>query len=127
MTADARLVAMACVIASILLGAVGQIFLKQGMTALGPLAPSLRRAGAILVAVFRNARLFAGVALYFLSAVFWLYGLSRVELSYAYPLLALNMILVTLGARWILKERVSALRWAGVGLIAVGIALVAAS
>jgi drug/metabolite transporter (DMT)-like permease len=37
------------------------------------------------------------------------------------------MILVTMGARWILRERVSAFRWAGIALIAVGVALVASS
>ena len=127
MILETRLLALGCVITSILLAATGQVFLKQGVSAFGPAAPSLRRPGRAAVAVLRNVRLLAGIALYFLSAVLWLYGLSRVELSYAYPLLALNMILVTLGARWILRERVSAFRWTGIALIAIGVAMVASS
>ncbi len=127
MILETRLLALACLVASILFAAAGQVFLKQGVGAFGPPGPSLRRPGRALLAAARNVRLLAGIALYFLSAVLWLYGLSRVELSYAYPLLALHMILVTLGARWILKEPVSAFRWSGIGLIAVGVALVASS
>jgi len=127
MTDQPRTLALACVAASILFAAAGQVLLKRGVTALGPLGSATRGARGIARRLFGNVPLLAGMAIYFLSAVLWLYGLSRVELSYAYPLLALNMILVTFGARYILKERVSAFRWAGIALIAAGVALVASS
>ena len=124
---SSRLVPLAAVLASIAVGAWGQILLKQGVDAVGPLLLGTRGVGRLLKAALRGGRLAAGFALYAASAVLWLFGLSRVDLSYAYPLLALNMILVTLGARFALGERVSRLRWAGVALIAAGIALVAVS
>jgi drug/metabolite transporter (DMT)-like permease len=122
-----RLGPLAAVLASIVVGAWGQVLLKQGVNAVGPLLLGSRGLGRLLRALLGGGRLFAGLALYGVSAVLWLLGLSRVDLSYAYPLLALNMVLVTLGARFALGERVSRLRWAGVALIAAGIALVAAS
>lgn len=123
----ARLAPLLAVLGSIVLGAWGQILLKQGIARVGPLLLGAHGAGRLVVAATRGGRLLAGLALYGVSAVLWLFGLSRVDLSYAYPLLALNMVLVTLGARFVLGERVSRLRWAGVALIAAGIALVAAS
>ena len=122
-----RLAPLLAVLGSIALGAWGQVLLKQGVTRVGPLLLNAHGAGRLVVAATRGGRLLAGLALYGVSAVLWLFGLSRVDLSYAYPLLALNMVLVTLGARFVLGERVSRLRWAGVALIALGIALVAVS
>lgn len=127
MTADPRLAALAAVAASILVGAAGQVLLKQGMDARGPVTLAAGRLGRIVWDMLRNGRLLAGMGLYAVSAAGWLYGLARVDLSYAYPLLAANLVLVALGARLVLREPVPPLRWAGIALISLGIVLVAAS
>jgi undecaprenyl phosphate-alpha-L-ara4N flippase subunit ArnE len=75
------------------------------------LTPELFGAGACLVA----------------GTVLWLAVLYRMDVSRAFPILSLGSILVVLASRLYLKEPVSARRWAGVALIAVGIALVAAT
>jgi drug/metabolite transporter (DMT)-like permease len=53
--------------------------------------------------------------------------LSRVPLSYAYPLLALNYVLVVAISAWFLGESVSAQRWVGVGVIMLGFLIAATS
>ena len=53
--------------------------------------------------------------------------LSRLDLSVAYPFLALNFVLVTLVARFFLGESVPPLRWLGILVIIGGILLVAKS
>jgi len=75
------------------------------------LAPELLGAGVCIV---------AGTAL-------WLLVLYRMDVSRAFPILSVGTILVVLVSRFYLQERVSARRWAGVVLIAFGIALVAAT
>ena len=50
--------------------------------------------------------------------------LSRASLSYAYPFVSLTYALILLFDRFILREPVSSLRWAGVALIIAGIVLV---
>jgi drug/metabolite transporter (DMT)-like permease len=59
--------------------------------------------------------------------VAWIAVLARLELSLAYPFLALNFVLVALSSRLILGESVPALRWAGILVICLGILLVARS
>ena len=68
-----------------------------------------------------------GVAAYGLSSVFWLLLLSRVELSYAYPALSLGYVVITLISAFLLGEQVSALRWAAVLVICVGVVLLSRS
>ncbi|NIF47606.1 4-amino-4-deoxy-L-arabinose-phosphoundecaprenol flippase subunit ArnE [Enterobacter sp. Ap-1006] len=56
-----------------------------------------------------------------LGMLVWLLVLQHVEVSIAYPMLSLNFIFITLAARWIWKERISAHHWLGVMLIILGI------
>ncbi len=57
----------------------------------------------------------------------WIAVLSRMDLSYAYPFLALNFVLVTFVAQVGLGEVVPSLRWVGVSIICAGVVLVARS
>ena len=66
-----------------------------------------------------------GVTVAGLIAVIWLMVLSRASLSFAYPFASLSYLVIVLASRFILHESVPPLRWAGVGLIMVGIVLVA--
>ncbi len=63
MTADPRLAALAAVAASILVGAAGQVLLKQGMDARGPVTLAAGRLGRIVWDIHRNARQLAAMAL----------------------------------------------------------------
>ena len=68
-----------------------------------------------------------GVALYAVSAVFWISALSRVELSYAYPLLAVGYIVVAFVSWRLWGENLTLQRVMGTLVIAFGVYLVGAS
>jgi drug/metabolite transporter (DMT)-like permease len=70
-----------------------------------------------------NVKIIGGVAL---EAVFFgalLYMMSTRDVSFVWPLTSLGFIFTTLAAHFLLHETVSAARWAGVLLIAIGAAL----
>jgi drug/metabolite transporter (DMT)-like permease len=46
--------------------------------------------------------------------------LSRNDVSFIWPLTSLGFIVTTLAAKFLLDEKVSGIRWAGVTLIALG-------
>ncbi len=100
----------------------GELLLKSGMNQIGVvtlsgLMPTLGR-------MLTHPRILTGFGLFGLGAMFWLAALSRVNLSWAYPMLSLGYILILLFSMLILKETVSPLRWAGVALICSGVILV---
>ena len=66
----------------------------------------------------------AGFVLLFGGSLFWLAVISRVNLSIAYPLLAIGYVLTTIWALVFLKEAVPSSRWLGIGAIIIGIVLV---
>jgi drug/metabolite transporter (DMT)-like permease len=59
------------------------------------------------------------------SFISWLYVLRCMPLSVAYPLSRVVDVLVPLGCWFFLGERISALRWCGIALVVIGLALVA--
>ncbi|MEA2498996.1 MAG: hypothetical protein QOH26_1401 [Actinomycetota bacterium] len=81
-------------------------------------------AGDTIGRVAREPRLWIGLALFGVSAVFWLVVLSRVPLSVAYPSVGISYIVVVAFERFVHHEHVPSLRWLGVLVIAVGIALI---
>lgn len=110
---------------AITLGAFGQISLKHGMKQYG----SLGQPGAGLVANLLRAiftpYVLLGLSLYAVSSGFWLVVLSSWALSYAYPMIATNYLLVVLLSRVFFKEQVMPLQWAGILFMVTGLVLVA--
>jgi multidrug transporter EmrE-like cation transporter len=61
------------------------------------------------------------------SSVFWLVILSRIDLSYAYPMVSIGYIAVVLFSYFVFKENVSLIRWIGVITICAGVFLISRS
>jgi len=110
---------------AITLGAFGQISLKCGMKQFGALgAPGLSMVGGLARAVI-TPYVLLGLCLYAVSSAFWLVVLSKWALSYAYPMIATNYLLVVLLSRAFFRENVLPLQWIGIVLMVTGLVLVA--
>ena len=117
----------ALVLAGVLLNAVAQLLLKAGAGSIADL--DLRAGNAVAIAgrLLLNLPIIAGLGCYVLSVVFWILALSRVEVSVAYPMLSLGYVVNALAAWWLFDENLSGTRIAGIGVILVGVWLVARS
>jgi len=73
----------------------------------------------------RSPELIGAVVTIAAGTALWLTVLYRMDVSRAFPFLSLGTVAVVAASRLWLGEHVSARRWAGVVIIAVGIALVA--
>lgn len=62
-----------------------------------------------------------GICSNMLGALCWLIALSRHDLSFLFPLLSLNYLLVPLGAALCFKETVSPRRKLGIALVCLGV------
>ena len=116
---------LALVLTGVLLNAIAQLLLKAGA---GALADVELRAGNTMVIAGRllaNVPIIAGLACYGLSVVVWILALARVEVSVAYPMLSLGYVVNALAAWWLFDENLSGTRLAGIGVILIGVWLVA--
>ena len=101
---------------AILLGTAAQLFLKAGTNAT-PVGPALALEPRILV----------GVGCYAVSLIVWILALSKTPVSVAYPMDSIGFALNALLAWWLLGEAVTPMRMLGIGVIIVGVYLVARS
>ncbi len=114
------------IFASVLIGVFGQLSLKTGMTQVGRIdAQALAQPIQLLVRIFTTPIILAGIAMYIVGTLIWLVVLSRMELSFAYPLVATTYVFTPLLAHLLLGEPIPAMRWLGIGLILVGVFFVA--
>ena len=105
----------------------GQYLMKRGMMTVGEISGDMSLLVGSLAKAFSNPFVIAGVGAYAAGSIFWLILLSRVDLSYAYPALSLGYVVVTLVSAFFLGEQVSGMRWAGVFVICIGVALLSRS
>jgi multidrug transporter EmrE-like cation transporter len=111
------------ILVSVASGVTGQTFLKLGTERAGNGADGgiLSLIGSIVTSPLTLLGLF----FYGCGALAWIAVLRRMDLSYAYPFLALNFVLIALVSYLFLGEAVPALRWLGIGIICIGILVVA--
>ena len=81
--------------------------------------------GALFAELARRRFLILAVFFMAISFFAFLKLLSVADLSFAVPASAASVVLETVFAKWLLKEQVDVRRWAGAGLVACGVALLA--
>jgi drug/metabolite transporter (DMT)-like permease len=122
------LTSLGLLVTSVCFAVAAQLTLKSAMDRVGRIgAAEMAAPGATALRAAREPRLWVGLALFGISAVFWLVVLSRVPLSIAYPFVGLSYLVIVSFARVVLHEHVPLLRWAGVAVVAAGIAIVGLS
>lgn len=113
------------VLIAAVIGGTGHTMLAKGMKSVGDLteAPT-HRLGGMVARALGSPWLLAGVALQATFFALYLTLLSRADVSQVLPMMAIDYIVVALLASALLGEAVTSARWAGIGLIVVGVALV---
>jgi multidrug transporter EmrE-like cation transporter len=120
--------ALSLILFSVLITAGAQLLLKQGaMASIGTASWVTLGLGNRLLALILQPYVVAGLSLYGLGAVIWLFALARVDLSFAYPFVGLGFVLTMVLSYYLLGEPVATLRVVGTLMIAVGCVLVARS
>ena len=121
-----RLADFSIICCGVLLNALAQLGLKAATRVTGPLqlaAGSWQR----VLEVFAVPALWWALLAYGLSVIVWIFGLSRVPVGQAYPLLSLGYIINIVLAWWLIGEVPNVQRLAGVAVITLGVVLVARS
>ena len=112
------------ILAGVLLNALAQLTLKQGMRSIGHFSFSIENLMKMALTIGLNPFVLAGLACYVISVVIWLLVLSRVEVSFAYPLLSVGYIVIALAGWLLFDEAMDLTRWSGIGIICCGVWLI---
>ena len=121
-----RRMTIGLILLSVTLAAIAQVTLKIGVNHVtdasgGELALNAES----LKQIATTWLVWLGIGIFGLSAVLWIFALSRASLSFAYPFAALGYVLIVTASIVFLDERVPLLGWVGVAFIVIGILLIA--
>ncbi|MSQ53136.1 MAG: 4-amino-4-deoxy-L-arabinose transferase [Betaproteobacteria bacterium] len=120
-------VSFSLILTGVLLNAGAQLLLKAGTNAVGEFEFTMENVLPVGVRLAMEPHILGGMVCYLVSLVVWIMGLSRVEVSVAYPMLSIGYVVNAIAAWYLFGESVSALRLSGIGFIIVGVFLVAKS
>jgi multidrug transporter EmrE-like cation transporter len=112
---------------SIAIGIAGQLVLKHGMNKHGKTSISFKHFISDVWNIYFHRWIILGVILYAGSLPLWIMALSKIDLSYAYPLVSINFIAITLLSKLLFKEKVTRFRWISVFTILLGVILLTLS
>lgn len=118
---------IAIVLSALIFNALGSVLFKMGagqQTARrhsGRISSTLAFAGDML----SNKKILLGLLLQVGAIIGWLAFMSRMDLSFAFPMTSISNVTILLASHFLLHEHVSPRRWWGVLLILVGITIIA--
>jgi len=121
-----RRMTIGLILVSVTFAAIAQVTLKAGINHVtdangGQLAMN----GDSLKQIATQVLVWVGLAIFAVSAVLWLFALSRANLSFAYPFAALGYVIIVIASILFLNEHVQPITWVGMALIVGGILLIA--
>jgi len=105
-------------------GSAGDVFVTRGMKEIGEISTiNVRELAGIFVRAITNRHFLTGVFFMAISYFSFLGALRLEDLSLVLPATSISFVITTVGARFFLKETISGIRWAGILLVCIGVAL----
>lgn len=113
------------ILSSVLLNCAAQLLIRKGMLSIG--STSLANLSQHLGQMFLSPWLWAALLCFGLSIVLWMFVLSRVEVSFAYPFNGIGYVIIALACHYLFGEPLSSTRLCGIVFICIGVYLISRS
>ena len=106
-------------------GSAGDLFITKGMKQLGEISTlNAKQLFIIFGRALMNRYFLVGVSFMAVSYFSFLGALRLADLSLVLPATSISFVITTVGARVFLKEVISPMRWTGILLVCIGVALI---
>ena len=119
--------AFALVLTGVLLNAIAQLALKASVSDTGIISLDMQSLLTSAGSLASNLWLWLGLICYPISVVVWIVALSRVDVSIAYPMLSIGYIVNAVAAWHLFDEPMNLGKVVGIGIIIVGVYVLARS
>jgi len=113
------------ILTGVLLNAGAQLLLKAGVRPLGAITIEWSTVLPTALKVLTQWPIIAGLGCYVLSVGVWIVGLSRADVSQAYPMLSMGYVVNAVAAWYLFGEALGPMRVVGLLLILAGVFVMA--
>lgn len=119
--------AFGLVMTGVLLNAIAQLALKASVNETGVINLDMQSLFSSAGTLATNMWLWLGLICYAISVVVWILALSRVDVSIAYPMLSIGYIVNAIAASQLFNEPMGIEKVIGIGVIMLGVYILARS
>ena len=127
MTQGMTWAAFALILTGVLLNAAAQLALKASVSDTGVISFDMQSLFSSAGSLASNLWLWLGLICYGISVIVWIVALSRVDVSIAYPMLSIGYVVNAIAAWLLFDEPMNIGKIIGIGVIIVGVYILARS
>lgn len=120
-------ISFSMIMLGVLLNAGAQLLLKAGTKKFGVISFNTDNVLPLGWQIVTELHIFSGLVCYVISVFVWIMALSRVEVSIAYPMLSIGYVVNAIAAWYLFGEAITISRLVGIGIIIIGVYIVARS
>jgi multidrug transporter EmrE-like cation transporter len=120
-------ISLTCILLGVALNAGAQLLLKAGVRAVGHFEFTTANIVPVGFRIATQWPIIGGLACYVISVAVWIVGLSRVDVSIAYPMLSLGYVVNAFLAWYLFGEVLTMQRLIGIAVILVGVVILTRS
>ncbi|MDI1278327.1 MULTISPECIES: SMR family transporter [Methylobacter] len=122
-----NIVSFCIILTGVLLNAVAQLALKASVREMGAIGLNFSSSTTAFLRLACEPFLWAGLVCYGISVVVWILALSRVDVSIAYPMLSMGYVVNAFFAWQLFGESMNPARLIGMGIVLLGVYVLARS
>jgi drug/metabolite transporter (DMT)-like permease len=112
-------------IGAIGLAAAGHLLIKYGLNSAASQPPAAAVAG--VWGYLTNPGVIGGLLVYGVGTLLWIVSVSKRDISYLYPVTALNYVLIAVCGKFLFGEEISLGRWLGIAIVILGVGMMRGS
>lgn len=113
------------ILATVLLAVYSQLVMRWQVTSAGSLPAGISQQALFVLHLLVKPWVLSAILATFLSGVSWMLAMTRFEISYAFPFVSLNYLLVLAAGVLLFQEELNAAKLVGSGLVVLGIIVIA--
>lgn len=120
-----RLTAHVYIFSTIFFTVYSQLVMRWQVASAGELPIDLKDKIFFIIRLLFNPWIISGVGATFLAGISWMLAMTKFEISYAYPFVSLNYILVLFAGFFLFNESITLTKIVGSIVVMVGVVLIA--
>ncbi|MBL6986117.1 MAG: 4-amino-4-deoxy-L-arabinose transferase [Methylobacter sp.] len=122
-----NLISFGIILTGVLLNAVAQLALKASVREMGAIGLNFSSSATAFLKLAFEPFLWVGLCCYGISVIVWILALSRVDVSIAYPMLSMGYVVNAFFAWQLFGESMNPVRLIGMGIVLLGVYVLARS
>jgi multidrug transporter EmrE-like cation transporter len=110
---------------TILFTVYSQLIMRWQVVRAGEIPPDFSGKVQFVASLLLNPWIMTGIVATFLAGVSWMLAMTRFEVSYAFPFVSINYILVLIASIYLFNESLTITKLTGTLIVALGIIIIA--